>query len=277
MRTYGIYIPSKGRADNQITIHNLPNSVIAKTTIVVPKGEGTEYGKHLLGEWTSKCGIIEVTAKGIAATRQWIMENAQEDYIIFLDDDMSFHVRTMGVKLEPATHEDIIEMIRLLTSWLDGGFLHVGISQRAGNNRVTEAYTEITRMNNAYAYNRKAFLTSGARFDNTVVMEDFDATLTLLKAGYPNRVTYQYTWSQVKSGMAGGCSTYRTFEVQKEAALALAKKFPGLVRVVQKEAGQEWEGVGKTRYDVVISWKEAYAQGQAARNKTTKSGINKFF
>ncbi len=248
-----IYIPSLSRADRQFTVGNLPKSWRRRTHIVVTENEYDEY-QELHGDM-----VISTPVTGIAETRQWILENAESRYVLFLDDDMSFSYRYSGTKMKKSSPKEVKKMLSLLEEWLSEGFVHVGISARGGNNRVEAEYTEITRMNNSYAYNVEKYLKTGIRFDRLKVMEDFDVTLSLLEKGFPNRVTYQYAWGQRKSGDAGGCSLYRTAEVQKKAAHALSKLHPGLVKVIQKECKKVWTGIdSKYRTDVIISWKKAY-------------------
>lgn len=248
-----IYIPSLGRWGRPNTIEHLPERYKKQAAVVVHTSEARQYRKN--GFKT-----IKTDSQGIANVRHWVMDRAKQKgqkYVLFLDDDMSFNVRKEG-KLVKANSEEVGEMIDLLVSWLDEGFAHVGISARQGNHTVEEEYAEITRMNNAYAYNVQKYHEIGARFDKLQVMEDFYVTLQFLKAGLPNRVTYEYAWGQRKSGEEGGCSGYRTGEVQKQAAIQLSKAFPGVVKVKTKTSKNEWAGIGKVRTDVVIQWKKAY-------------------
>lgn len=247
----GIYIPSRSRPEEQITLKNIPSKF--GPILVVPTTEAKEYRQKNPNTFVLSC-----PANGIAATRQWIMENASHKYVLFMDDDMSFHCRKEG-KLTSCLSMNFTEMVMLLYSWLDKEhFVHVGVSQRAGNNRIVESSIDITRMNNVYAYNREEFLRLGVRFDRLAVMEDFDVTLTLLELGFPNRVTYDYAWSQGKSGAPGGCSIYRTLKVQQDAVKTLARLHGNVVKIVNKTAATHWENIGYSRCDVVISWKDAY-------------------
>lgn len=266
----GIYIPSRARYDSkQDTIQRIPFNWLKQTSLVVPKNEADHYKRALKGSGVS---IMKCPLNGIHNVRQWCLENSTDKYLLFLDDDMKFGVRTEGVRTVNADFDDVDSMFKLLIKWLDSGFMHVGISQRAGNNHVKSNYAETTRMNNAYAYNVKEFLKTGVRFDRLEVMEDFDVTLSLLKKGFNNRVTFQYAWSQRKSGDVGGCSIYRTSQLQKECALKLSKLHPGVVRVVEKTSKQRWEGMESSkRTDVVIQWKKAY-KPQLNKNE----GISRF-
>jgi len=199
------------------------------------------------------------------------MESSAYDYVLMLDDDMSFSHR-QGTKLKPAGPKQVMNMICQLYDWLEVGFVHVGISPRFGNFQVDTPFADVTRMNNAYAYRVKPFLSQGIRFNRLQVMEDFDVTLTLLEKGYPNRVSYEYAWAQRKSGDDGGCSLYRTSRTQAEAAQGLKKLHPKYVKVVKKTSKVAWKGFeSRTRTDVNIQWKKAY---HPKRDK--QSGISKF-
>jgi hypothetical protein len=210
---------------------------------------------------------------GISKTRQFILENSPTPYALMFDDDMNFGVRDKNLKLSPCSPKDMKNLFSLLSGWLDEGLIHVGISQRFGNNRIEEDYTEITRMNNAYAYNaktmRKLKKKKGIGFDwldekygRVVGMEDFSLTLKLLSLGYKNRVTYKYCWSQRQSGDDGGCAMYRDSASQKEDVFVIAKEFPGIVKPTQKTSKVLWKGFdSKTRWDVTIQWKKSFKTG----------------
>ena len=54
----------------------------------------------------------------------------------------------------------------------------------------------------------------------------------------------------------GGCSTYRTMELQGAAAEKLAAKHHPFVKVVIKKTKTAWGGA--ERKDVIVQWKKAY-------------------
>ncbi len=263
-----IYIPSYRRHKKQVTFQSVPDKLKPRTFIVVDKKDKVKYRRR----WGVE-NVVVAPVHGIAATRQWIIDNSKDKYALMLDDDMKFDVRK-GKKLKACSDRDFINMFHLLEKWLEQGFIHVGISQRFGNNRIEEDYKDVTRMNNAYAYNckkmRKLKKKHGIAFDKLeketdqrLVMEDFQITLDLLTRGYPNRVTYLYCWAQKQSGDAGGCSLYRTSAMQRESALLISKRFPGLARVVEKESKVQWKGFDSLiRTDLQIQWKKAFETSQ---------------
>lgn len=73
-----IAIPSKGRAGETTSQKILPNA-----TFFVPKSELHQYEgiiKNLVP--------VPKETKGITATRNWILKNTKERYIVFIDDDV---------------------------------------------------------------------------------------------------------------------------------------------------------------------------------------------
>ena len=104
------------------------------------------------------------------------------------------------------------------------------------------------------------------KYNDVELMEDYYMTLSLFARGKPNAVIVDWTWDQRGgSGQKGGCSNYRTPELQEKASYELATKFPDFVKVVEKETKTGWEGM-KKRYDVRVQWQRAFKAGCPERN-----------
>ena len=73
-----IAVPSKGRAGLTTTNKILPNL----STFFIPESEYHQY-KGIVKN--IECVPKEV--RGITATRNWILENTDEQWVVFLDDD----------------------------------------------------------------------------------------------------------------------------------------------------------------------------------------------
>lgn len=250
-----IFIPTLGR-DKLQTLDSLQwnDNILADTFIVVSKeDEGrVDYPRKLV------CPV-----RGIAKVREFIGEYCKEngiDKFVMMDDDLQFYIRKPGVvNLRYCEPEDIDQMFQTVEDCLDW-FSHCAISAREGNNRVEADYADNTRMLRVLAYRTEDFV--AAVHNRTPVMEDFDVTLQLLRRGLPNRVWYKFAQGQKSSNADGGCSTYRSMEMQSEAAHRLAELHPGFVRTVKKTTKTAWGGQDRT--DVVISWKKAYEDGIAS-------------
>jgi hypothetical protein len=213
-------------------------------------------------EWCPDILPVRDDLKGIANTRQVILDHCSDNNIdccIMMDDDMQFYVRKEpgDWHLRYCDEEEIGDMLDLLEHWiLVDGFAHAGISPRQGNNNESELYILGSRMCNFYAHNVKILEHYQLRWDDMQVMEDFNMTLKLLTLGYPNIVSFHYAWGQGSSNAPGGCSSYRTLEVQEHQANQLAEKFPRFVSTVKKKNKTGWEGM-EERVDVYVQWKQA--------------------
>jgi glycosyltransferase involved in cell wall biosynthesis len=262
-----IWIPTYQRVEKQITFGTIPESLKPVTKLVVDDCEYEAYAEEYGEEYVI---AIPPDLKGLSKKRQWMLENTNDPYIFMIDDDITFGMRKEG-KLPKCAGDDLIGLYDLLASWLDEGFIHVGISQRAFNHLEEQPWAEIGRMCTTYAYNAPAVLKSGARFDRLPLQQDFDMTLQLLELGFKNRITFEYCYGQPGSGTKGGCSAYRTAALMEENAKRLATLHPGLVHVVQKKSETEWEGVGNVRWDCNIEWKKSFGR------KKHGAGITAFF
>lgn len=252
-----IMIPTLGRLNKQQTLETLSPALQERTTLVTNEDEWME---HALEHEFSCFNIIASPAKGIAAVRQWCIDNCTTPYLFLIDDDMVFFKRQeLDIKLSRTTDEELDTMFQNLIAWMEhSDYPLVGVSARQGNNHVEQDFRDVTRQMNFHGIDVEFFRKEGLRFDGSEVMEDFNLLLTMFTRGIPNRVYYQYCWNQLGSGADGGCSTYRTNELQRKCALELKEKFPDFVAVVEKESKTGWDGM-KTRTDVRVQWKKAFA------------------
>jgi hypothetical protein len=254
-----VYIPTYKRLNRQPTLQAL--SAAGVPTVLVVRNEELQ-GALDLAQKHFDCTVFGLPPgiSNIGQTRQWVVENNTFERLIMMDDDLQFAVRGKreGLLLSPATDEDVNNMVEWMWETLRDETL-VGISAREGNNRKEDSREECTRMMRAWGLRTDVFKKIGARFDNLPCIEDFDVILTFLTNGYKNIVNNEYTTNQAGSNVDGGCSTYRTLEVQADAARALAAKYPGIVKAVEKTTKGSWGG--GVRIDVNIFWKKAYQQG----------------
>jgi hypothetical protein len=243
-----VVIPSSGRANKQITRRYFPDA-----HIIVPENEVVDYSIH--------ANVVGVPVKGIGATRQWIIENYGPK-VLMLDDDLTFFARRLDdrTKFRDLVPGDLQSMLNYVEYMLDE-HPHVSIATREGGNRNIDEFQFHTRTLRALAYHTPTLHKHGVRFDRMPVMEDFDVSLQLLTKGHGNCVINMWVQNQHGSQTEGGCSQYRTMEVQAKAAEALAEEWPEYVTVVEKTTKTAWGG--GTRKDVRIQWKKALADGTA--------------
>lgn len=267
-----IAIPTAGRPTKQVTLRSFKSTGLASNVVlVVPERERVMYLNV-----DHEVVLAPAAADGISKTREWILTELArqrgEKFVMMLDDDMDFCWRPDMRTPELVTIKDrdrLKAMLDTLEGWLrDDRFIHVGLSARQGNNHENQPYRDATRMMNAYGYDAamlQLMLDTGAiEMGRIPVMEDFDLTLQLLRAGCPNRVSYEYCWNQRGSGAEGGCSTYRTPTVQAMAAHRLKELHPNFVRVTEKNSPSQ-KGAMAQRVDVTVQWAKAFASSPKVR------------
>lgn len=254
-----IMIPTSGRPRKQVTWNSLPQEIRRKVFLVVTQDEAEEY-LHAL----PNANILVCPSMPIGPKRQWCVENAGHK-LLMLDDDLTFfHRREDNPKLfRPATFVDVGELIAAIDDELEV-CAHVGIGSREGGNRLTERRYFNTRLQRVLAYRTDVLQRENIRFDRLPVMEDFDVNLSLLRRGYRNVMLNWMVNDQGGSNAPGGCSRWRTLDIQAAAARKLAELHYGFVRTVEKTTKTAWGG--QTRTDVNIQWKKAYESSKRPRS-----------
>lgn len=250
-----IYIPTIGRTDHQPTFFSLPEFWQRRTTFICPGHELIKL-RRTVGD-NPKIWIQRAHVKGIAQVREYIVQTTNHKKILMLDDDLKFAHRQNGLKLVKSDPMDVGEAITRVDKLLDEDYAHGSISTREGNNHIEENTTFVGRSLRALAYRTDIIRKEKLSFCRVKLMEDFDMSLQLLRRGHKNFIIWDHCQDQGSSQADGGCSTYRTAELQKEAANALHDLHPKFVKVVEKETKSGWNGM-KTRTDVRIAWKKAY-------------------
>jgi len=248
-----VYIPTRGRVGHskQITLRELETLSTVKPILVCPPDEVHGHLRY----WPH---VLACPATNINETHQWILDNCPTSGSVALDDDMYFSHRLVpeGPKLERAPNLD--PMFDWISDQLDAGFVHGGISARQGNNHLPLPTVDCIRVNNAHFFNVSEFRHLNIRLPEAPVMHDFYYTLALLTRGYANRVSYRYCWSQRGSGWKGGCSDYRTQELQTQWCETLHAEFPDFVKIVTKKALSGSSVFKGDRKDVNIQWIKAW-------------------
>lgn len=253
-----VFIPSAGRANRALTPTRMPAALAAVAEMIVPPEEAAAYRA------AGYANVVPCAAQahGIGAVRQWLMERS-DGKMLMLDDDLRFDCRREDEKDKFLVADDaaVFGLFEEIERHLDI-YLHVGVTTREGGNRIeTMEPREVGRMLRMLAYDAPKVLALGVRFDRLPLMEDMDVTLQLLKLGKPNLIINRMVHGQGGSGAAGGMSRYRTPELQAETARRLSELHYPHVSVRTKFTKGAWGG--GEREDVVVAWKEAYAEGCA--------------
>lgn len=247
-----IFIPSRARAaQRHHTWDALPPAAKRRALIVIGPEDAADYAERF-----PLSNLMVVEAKGIGPVRQHIVD-ISDGPVLMLDDDLSFFVRRTDnpTKLAKATGPEVTAMLRCMERVLKKD-AHAAVAVREGANRNTDPFLYNTRCLRALGYNATVLKREGVRFDRLPVMEDFDVALQLLRRGHRSVTLNEWCQDQGTSNAPGGCSTYRTMDVQAKGAEGLAKLHPGYVRLVTKQTKTAWGG--QERKDVQVSWKKAY-------------------
>ena len=144
-----IYIPTRGRADSQVTLSFFPEELRKAVTLVVD-----EHEKDLYSKYDCRIMVCDDTVTDIATKRRFIHDNTDDNKIVMLDDDLRFYIRksTTDWHLRYLEPEEYPALFGLLDVWLDD-YAHCGVSAREGNNRVEALSVETTRYMRLLAYN----------------------------------------------------------------------------------------------------------------------------
>ena len=260
-----IYIPTRGRQDNQITFNNLPELLKTNATLVVDYSERDNYPEY-------PTVYLPPEVNSIGKVRQTIIDfHDVEQYgpkIIMLDDDLGFNERRKDIrsKFLPATDEAVIEGFRLVEELL-GTHAHGGIRARQMSQDAPDIDYNCRTLR-ALAYDVRPLREHGVSFERLIVMEDFDVTLQLLRLGYPNFNISTIIQGQGTSNAPGGCSLYRDAKRQEEGARGLYDLHSDFVKV--KTTKTNWANWGSDeRVDVSIKWKKAHAEGLLNHGRRT--------
>lgn len=261
-----IYIPSSGRPGEQFTLSQIPDHWKGRTFLVVPESEMLQYEHDAK---VHRCALVGCPHKGIGPTRQFIISASYPRPVCMLDDDLRFFKRRHDdrTKFEDAYQGDMDLMLQQIERQLQK-FAAVGVCPREGGNRYPDHAYFNCRLLRVLAYDTIVLSRLGVRFDDIPVMEDFYVALTLLTQGYENLMLSDWCHNQRGSNERGGCSQYRTMDVQKQAAHKLAEMFPDFVTVVTKTTKTAWGGQERT--DVRVQWKKAYVSSQRANGALDK-------
>lgn len=256
-----IYIPTYRRADNQKTHRLMPRKWQKRVTFVCDEQDEPLLRKKLRRLPYAKLWVVPRSIKTIAQKRAWIIENTSSKIILMLDDDLRWCSRqykedgTDKSSQLNSTHEQIDEALTRIEGRLQK-FAHVGISAKQGNNNMPgRGFAKNVRMIYGLGY-QVSVIKRVCKLGRIEHREDMDYCLTLLRAGYANRVLLDHCVDQLYN-TPGGASVDRKQSESDEDAEKLARLHKPFVKVVEKAYK-----VSMIRKEVVCSWKKAFKQGQ---------------
>jgi hypothetical protein len=253
-----IIIPTRGRIYEQLTLQSLPDELLKQTTLVCPKREASELYR-LYGNDVKIA--VEPYPMTIAQKRGWIVQECWKcrcDKIIMLDDDLIFATRISAADtgLRKIRGKELIPEFQRIEDALGPEFPHVGFGSRYHNNDESGGWKIPGKMGCVLGY-FLPIVAEEVTFNLVELREDICVTLQLLLMGHANAV-WTGTVVDQRYDAPGGCSTYRTTEMNNTEAEKLAALFPGYVSVVDKAYKSS-----VPRKEVVCRWQKALQDGLA--------------
>lgn len=230
-----IAVPSKGRAGLTTTNKILPNL----STFFIPESEYHQY-KGIVKN--IECVPKEV--QGITATRNWILENSDEQWVVFLDDD----AKNVGYnKLEERKTKKI--EIRDEGFWAEEFLRYFDLTEQLGF-KIWGTRTE-SSPRGTYPYKpilTKSYVTASCMgivndgeylFDpDFKVKEDYEICLRHIRdKGGILAIRYLH-WENEHWTTDGGCKDYRTIEMERDAIKRLIKLYPNMISSAKRKANE---------------------------------------
>jgi hypothetical protein len=229
-----VAIPSKGRAGKVRTLDVLPSGVI-----YVPRTEGGAYRRAY-----PDAEVVDVPedVRGITNTRNWVLGNTNQRYVVFVDDDVvSVGYWTIGVqekqKVRMKEPSLMKEWLRLFHVTDDMGY-HLWGAETTGDYIAVHSHKPFVW--HAYVTaSCMGLVNDGLRFDPAYpVKEDYELNLRCIRDdGGVVGARYMF-WKNAHWTTQGGCADYRTQEMEDKAINDLIAAYPGLIKKVTKGGSQ---------------------------------------
>ena len=230
-----IAVPSKGRAGLTTTNKILPNL----STFFIPESEYHQY-KGLV----KNIVCVPKEVRGITDTRNWILENTDEKWVVFLDDD----AKNVGYnKLEERKTKKI--EIRDEGFWAEEFLKYFDLTEQLGY-KIWGTRTE-SSPRGTYPYKpflTRSYVTASCMgivndgeylFDpDFKVKEDYEICLSHIKGkGGILAVRYLH-WENEHWVTDGGCKDYRTIDMERDAIKRLIKLYPSMISSAKRKANE---------------------------------------
>jgi len=229
-----VAIPSKGRAGTVKTLGVTPSA-----TLYVPTSEKDWYS-HYYGEATIVGVPDEI--KGITNTRNWILDNTDERYVVFVDDDVEgagyWDIGYEGkTRVKMSENELIQEWLKLfhLTDDLE---YHVWGAETTGDYRTVHPHRPFVWHTYATA-SCMGLVNDGIRFDPEFpVKEDYELCLRCIRDDGGIVGARYLFWKNSHWVDDGGCKDYRTQEMEDNMIQKLMKMYPNRIKKITKGGSQ---------------------------------------
>lgn len=224
-------IPSKGRAGKVKSVSVLPSAVL-----YVPEIEAAYYmraypGKQVVG--------VPSEIKGITATRNFILDHADDLWVVMVDDDLKNQGWTKlyerSGKQKKLVESDWIKVcVDLFDLCQSLQWKIWGVKTEAAL-RSTYPYEPILSRSYITASFMGIVNDGSMRFDESFkVKEDYEIGLRHVKQFGGVVCARHVYWANSHWSDDGGCKDYRTGLVELDCINRLVEKYPGLIKQVNR-------------------------------------------
>lgn len=254
-----LYIMSRGRAGKVTTLASIPESWRGRTYLVVPDAEAVQYAVEHHADCNILPAALDVT--NYSQKFQSILDDRMGDGLdkaVILDDDLVFSAR------EGKSLKTIRDSSRLEKLWHDMEVLLekyplVGVHPRAMGQNAPPGYVENGRIICIQGINRR--LIGDVHVADHPILADVFLNCALLARGMPNAIITDFFQDHGPCQAPGGCSIYRTSEMQERAIDDLCRLYPGYIKKVYRKPKVAGWMVGEdgTRVEFTGQWKKLYA------------------
>jgi hypothetical protein len=268
-----LYIMTRGRIGEQRTYDSIPYSWRDKTYLVVPEEEvGLHYTLNGDDDFGKAIPTIAVPAyvDNYSKKMKYIIEDGMrdgEECCCILDDDLVFSRQVLkdegkriGLEtLQGADTERLLTLFGFMEILLEDTAL-VGVHPRQMGHIQKPPFNENGKVICIQGINRR-LVGHIPDLDRFPILSDVVLNATLLARGQGNKIitTFFQDWGSCNA--PGGCSLYRTPEMQAEACYWLEERFGPYIKAVEKESKDGW--LGGKRVDFRGQWKGLYKAGAA--------------
>ena len=224
---YEIAIPSYKRPDRCKSA-----KLLSRAVIYVHEFEVEEYKKHN----SNKIVAIpdDLQKKGMAVIRNFILDNAEHDNVLMVDDDLNrfgYYEDCEQIKMREEEIYSFIEMAFNMCK--EAGTVLWGVNLQS-DKKFYRDYSPFS-LSSVILGPFMGIIRTDLRFDNDLgLKEDYDYSLMVLNR-YRRILRlnkYHYMSDHISKG--GGCATYRTSDIETKQAEAFQKKWGRRIVTIQR-------------------------------------------
>lgn len=269
-----IFIPTVNRVNDQITLSNIPKSLMDKVTLVVQGWERKKY-KYNVDYLVLPKNINLDDYLCLSKSRKIIYEEGRDLKYCVLDDDLIFKRRNqkrfglpsdMDKSSRVCTENDTEEMFNLFDGWLDEEDVSFCGSSQIQNIPQTKLYSSNSSISSCVWFNGKNFnhILDDLPMTKVKYGEDVLFFLSLLSRGFGNRVSQLFCFGNesLKGKITSDVWDNSTFKDVWRDHKIIENMYPKFFKVLLDENGRRIKGGFRDYGKVRTSWSKCYKSSQ---------------